>query len=287
MSNTLTFENTLLANSGKRGILKPMDSSGYYRINAGGFNIPNRSGITYRVNDYIRECARPGSDFDRRVNEGQMYCEIGHPPQYYKILVNGEVVRKQITDLFEWINRLRTIDFDNVCGHIRKVHWIFTGGPNDPVYNDIEVIPWAKNPHHKQLLQESLDNPDINTAFSIRTVTKPQNFGDKTREVDYWSTYDAVIEQGILRACKHLTAGLESLLDDYSAEGGEMEFTTTMEELFFICDQKMRSPEVAERYAGTESFVRVQEMLDDLRRRTPAQSKPARLIVSSSLDVFR
>lgn len=286
MSEIITFENTLLGGAGKKGILKPMsDGSGYYRINAGGFNIPNRHGVTYGINQYLRECMRPGSDLDRRVKEGQVFCELGHPPQYYNLLVNGQVVRKLITDLFEWINRLRTIDMDNVCGHIRKIHWIMEQGESGPVLNDIEVIPFGLK---KEFLEMSLPNPDVNTAFSIRTVTKPQKFGDKNREVDYWSTYDAVIDQGIYRACKHLSAGLESLLEAYVPSMDDTQVTTTtLDELFFVCDQKMKSPEVMERYQGTESFDRVRGMLEQLKKNAPRKETRIQLVSGNALGVFR
>jgi hypothetical protein len=285
MSQIITFENTLLANAGKRGSLKPMDSSGYYRMNAGGFNIPNRHGVTYPINDYLRECMREGSDLDRRIKEGQVYCELGHPPQYYLLLINGQVVRKPITELFEWINRLRTIDMDNVCGHIRKIHWIMESGDRGPVYNDVEIIPFGPK---GEFLAQSLPNPDINTALSIRTVTKPQNFGDKERQVDYWSTYDAVIDQGIYRACKHLTAGLESLLEGYDPQDtASPVISTTFDELFFVCDQKLKNPAVVERYQGTESLDKVRAMLTDLKKRAPRKDQQVKLIATNSLGAFR
>jgi len=284
MSEILSFEGVLLAGTGKRGMLKPMDDSGYYKVNAGGFNLPNRHGIKYVLNDYLRECQRPGSDFDRRVKEGQMYCELDHPPQYYKVLINGEVVRKPITELFEWVNRLRTIDMDNVCGHIRRVHWLKTGGDRDPIYNDIEVIPFGPK---KAWMEESLKNPDINSAFSIRTVTKLQAFGHTEREVDYWSTYDFVIEPGFLRACKHLSAGLESLIDSYEpADQNQIQFSTTLEELLFICDKKMKMPEVQARHAGTESFNNVRSMLDEMIKHQPRKEKKIELVTSSSMGAF-
>lgn len=285
MSQTITFENALLAGAGKRGALAPLsDGSGYYRINAGAFNVPNRYGVSYPINDYLIECMRPGSDLDRRIKEGQVYCELNHPPQYYLIMVNGQAVRKEITDLFEWINRLRTIDMDNVCGHIRKIHWDISQGMNGPVLNDIEVIPFGLK---KEFLAQSLPNPDINTAFSIRTVTKPQSMGDKQRQVDYWSTYDAVIDQGIYRACKHLSAGLESLLEGYTPSDLESTVTsTTMEELFFICEDKMNRPEVKARYQGNESFNRVRQMLDELKKRSPVKEKIIQVVSTNSMRAF-
>lgn len=286
MSQLITFENALLGGAQKKkGILKPMaDNSGYYRINAGGFNIPNRWGIDYPINAYLKECAREGSDFDRRVSEGQLYCELDHPKPFYKLLIHGEVVQKRITDLFEWINRLRTIDVDNVCGHIRKVHWTAERGWNGPVLNDIEVIPFGLK---AEFLRQSLPNPDVNTAFSIRTVTKPQEIGDKSRQVDYWSTYDAVVDQGIIRACKHLTAGMESLLEGWvPTELDQSTVTTTLEEMFFICDQKLANPEVRARYQGMESFDRVQAMLKDMKSRVRGGDKQIKLVTTSSAGIF-
>lgn len=286
MSNIITFENTLLA-PGKRGMLKPMDASGYYKMNAGGFNIPNRHGVTYPINNYLLECMREGSDLDRRIKEGQVYTELGHPPQYYLLLINGQVVRKPITELFEWINRLRTIDMDNVCGHIRKIHWEFErkGDPRAPVYNEVEIIPFGPK---KMFLEQSLPNPDINTALSIRTVTAPQKFGDKERQVEYFTGYDAVVDQGVMRACKHLSAGMESLLEGYTGEDPSLSvINTTVEEVLFVCQTKMANPAVAERYQGTESFARVQDLLNRLKELQPRKETKVQLVSTNSLNVFR
>lgn len=69
-TDTLTYGNTLLAGTGKRGALKPMDDSGYYLLNSGMLNAPLRMGHSYPVNDYIRECMQEGSDLHRRVERG-------------------------------------------------------------------------------------------------------------------------------------------------------------------------------------------------------------------------
>ena len=283
MSQVLSFGNVILANSGKRGILKPMsDGSGYYRMNAGGFNIPNRGGIAYRFNEYLKECMSPESDLNRRVTEGQVYCELGHPPQYFMERINGQIVRTQITEVFQWINRLRTIEMGNVCAHIRKIHWILTGGDRDPVHNEIELIPFGTG-GMKEWMTDSLANPDINTAVSLRSVTKPQRMGDMVREVEYLSTYDVVVEQGVLRACKHLTAGLESYIQE--AEGAAMvEVSTTIDEVIFACEKNMKDPILLARFEGTESFKHVNEMIDQLKRLQV--KKPIQLIQSNSMSVF-
>lgn len=281
MSQIVTFGNTILANSGKRGVLKPMaDGSGYTRMNAGGFNIPNRSGIVYRLNQYLKECMGPDSDLNRRVSEGQVYCELGHPPQYFMERINGMVVRTQITEIFQWINRLRTIEMPNVCGHIRKIHWEMTGRDTDPVYNEVEIIPFGA---YKDWTADALTNPDINFALSLRSVTKPQKMGDMVREVEYLSTYDAVVEQGVLRACKHLSAGLESYLQQHEGDTFT-EMTTTLDELIHVCEQGMQDPTLMARFEGSESFNRVNEMMDVLKKLQ--HQKPIQLIQSNSMSIF-
>jgi hypothetical protein len=282
MTQVITFGNTILAGSGKRGILKPMsDGSGYTRMNAGGFNIPNRGGVVYSFNNYLKECMSPDSDLNRRVSEGQVFCELGHPPQFYFERVNGVVVRTPITELFEWINRLRTIMMPNVCAHIRKIHWTMTGGDKDPVHNEVELTPFGE---HKAWTADALANPDINFAISLRSVTKPQKMGDMVREVEYLSTYDVVVEQGVMRACKHLSAGLESYLDG-AINDGFNEMTTTLDELIHAVDKGFKNDAIMARFEGTESFNRVNEMMGVLMKMQ--RSAPIRLVSSNSLDVFR
>lgn len=284
MSKIITFGNTILAGSGKRGILKPMEPGGeYYLLNAGGFNIPNRMGIKYRFNQYLKECMREDSDLNRRVSEGQVQCELGHPPQYYFENVGGRVVQTPITEVFQWIHRLRTILDPNVCGAVRKIHWEMTGGDNDPIYNRIEVRPFGV---HKQVMKDSLEDPDMNTAFSVRTVTKPQKMGDMVREVDYFSTYDMVIEQGMLNACKHRTAGLEDFISNalLSPEPAEME--TTFDEFLFLFNKSTASDAAMSRVAGNESYNRVNDMVKELKKRYHPDAK-VKLSHTSSLSAFR
>lgn len=281
MSKIITFGSTVL-DSGTRGILKPMEPGGhYYLVNAGGFNIENRSGIKYRFNDYLKECMRPESDLNRRVSEGQLQCELGHPPQYYWEWRDGRIVQTPITDVFQWIHRLRTILEPNVCGSVRKIHWIMTGGETDPVYNKIEVRPFGV---HAQILKDSLEDPDMNTAFSIRTVTKPQKMGDRVREVDYFTGYDKVIEQGMLHACKYRTAGLEEfMLEQLNQAPAEM--VASFDEVVYVCEREMKKEAFQMRFAGTESYNGLVNMLDTLKK-TYHHNAPVRLKTTSSLSVF-
>lgn len=286
MTRRITLENTILANSGKRGILKPIESTpggDYYLLNAGGFNITNRSGITYRFNEYVKECSRPDSELNRRVTNGQLYAELGHPTTYYLENVNGQVVRTKITDLFEWINRLKTIMDDRVCGHIRRIHWDIPNGDNGPVYNSIEICPFGP---YGYVLDTSLKNPDINSAVSIRTVTTPQKIGDRVREVAHFSTYDLVFEQGMLRACKHLSDGLESLASYPVANDENLrELSGTFDEFITVAELRLNSLSEEMRMAGNESLNLVSNLIKDLKSSNSFKT-PVKLINTNSLSAF-
>jgi len=285
MSKIITVGNTILS-GGKRGMIKPIDDgSGYWRMPGGGFNIPNRHGITYTYNDYLKECRRGGSDFDRRISEGQMYSELDHPQPYYKLVINGQIVRKEITELWEWVNRLKMIDMDNIAGHIRKIIWNLERGESGPVLWDVEICPFGDK---KWFLEESLPNPDINTALSVRTVTAPLKMGDTTREVEYWSTVDVVPEQGVLRACKHLSAGMESFLSTFRPHDPTQDaYETTVDELIYVCEKKINNPAVKEQYAGQESFTQVVKMVEHFKNTVGRNKAPAVLVQTNSLGAFR
>lgn len=281
---TLTFENTLLEGSGKRGILKPMDDSGYYMMNAGKLNAPLRLGHSYPVNDYIMECMDENSDLKRRVARGEVYAELGHPQAFYFERVNGQVVRTAITEQFEWIMRLRTIVMDNVCLHIRRIHFDMLGGRYDPVMMRAEVIPFGT---HKQIAQDSLANPDINTALSMRTVTAPQKMGDKTRQIEYFTNFDLVWEPGAAEACKHMTAGLEDLISNmgnsmiHSAESVTLDVDTLID----AWEVQKNNPDVIRRYAGCESFEGMEDMISTIKRHRKGSEK-IELVKKGCFDLF-
>lgn len=282
MSKIITFGSTVLDGSGKKGILNPMEPGGnYYLLNSGGFNIQNRSGVSYRFNDYLKECMHPDSDLNRRVSEGQLQCEAGHPPQYFWERVDGRIVQTKITCIFQWIQRLRTILEPNVCGSVRKIHWIMTGGPNDPVRNMIEVRPYGQLGY---LLEDSIKDPHMNTAFSIRTVTAPQKLGQRVREVEYFTGYDLVIEQGMLEACKYRTAGLEDLMNNILV-AAPAEMDVSVDEAIYVCEREMRKEDFLVRFAGTESYSQLTSMINQLKK-THHHNQKVQLKTSNSLSVF-
>lgn len=261
-TSTLTYGNTLLADVGKKGILKPMDDSGYYLMNAGMLNAPLRLGHSYPVNDYIRECMQEGSDLKRRIERGEVYAELGHPKPFYYKKENGVVIRTPITDAFEWVMRLRTIVEDNVCLHIRKIHFIPLGGPTAPVQLKAEVIPFGV---HKQIAEDSLNNPDIGTSLSMRTVTMPQKIGDKLKQIEYFTGFDLVWEPGEHSATKYLTAGCESYFQE-SGNGMDVfdhddSLVIKTSDLMNAWESVKNDPNHMSRFAGNEDYSGMEELM--------------------------
>lgn len=262
------FGNIILANSGKRGILKP-DENGNYRINAGGFNIPNHAGITYPANRYIQSQMEDNSDLQRRVLMGQCYMEEEHPEPYNYVYRNGICYKEEMTDILQWINRLRSYDKDNICGVISKIFFIFDapGDVTKPIYNEILAKPLVKYKGGVRF-KENLDTPEANTAVSIRTQVEPFRRGDTKKEVVYWTGYDWVKEPGMVHANKHMSAGCESILSGLYHDGEVINFKT--KDVIEALEEGIRlssTDEVAfQRFGGFEAKDHFEKELEAIKR---------------------
>lgn len=261
------FGNIILPATGKKGILKP-DDEGYYILNGGGFNIPNRLGIKYTVNDYILESLSENSDLRRRLKRGEVQGEMGHPPRYYLKMVNGQVVRHDITNVFEWILRLRTIDPDRVCMLISDIYakWDNEHDTKSPLHISYRLKPFGP---FGSLFKEHLDTPSANTSISLRSVITPTNQFDRTRNVEYWTGADWVVEAGMEDATKWHTDGCESLdLNNYYCGSLNLDDDTiiidsrsALNELAKALDNASANKELA----GCEAFDAAQEVYDRLK----------------------
>lgn len=281
----ISFGNIVLANSGKKGVLKP-NSDGIYRLNAGGFNIPNHAGIVYPANKYIREQMEANSDLNRRVSMGYCLMEQEHPQPFFYVEENGVRYRKAMTSVLEWINRLRSYDHDNVCGLISKI--IFRPeNPNNlsaPIWNEIDCKPFGAK---AEWFRESLETPEHNTAVSIRTQISPFKPGETRKEVVYWSGYDAVSEPGFLHANKHMSAGCESMLSDFNL-GLDNVIKFKASDVIEQIDNQLvlaaNSDFELQRVGGLESLNMMREMLAAVKR-DYRSSETTRIGVSFG-DVF-
>jgi len=205
MSTIKTIETKPLKEGAKNTYIK--DENGYYKVRLGKINAFNRQGIYYYVDD-LDKVTGPGSVLYRRLEEGFLRAEVSHP----------EAIRKAKTTQ-ELIRAIMFIDLNNVCGHIKRIEFIDTGKPEKGfTRNIIEVYGWVKpSGPKKQILQDALENPDENVAFSIRSLVKNGIMGNVlTKQILEISTWDYVYEPGVKGSSKWGAAGLEDLSLDVS-----------------------------------------------------------------------
>jgi hypothetical protein len=201
----IQFTSTKLASRGKKGILTP-DEDGYYKLVVGGLNVFN-SAKQYYVLEGAKQLFEQSSVFMRRVQNGAVKCEVGHP--------------KRVSGMSEddYFTRIMTIEETNVCAHIAEVWLDFKYADLNNISNgtDPVVAIWAKlkpvGPHGATL-KAALDNPLENVFFSIRSFT--QDFphrGTTYRVLRNIVTFDWVGEAGIKSATKWDAPNLESMAD--------------------------------------------------------------------------
>lgn len=185
---------------GKKGKIEP-DSDGYYRIVLGGFNVNNFSGDFYPADERVKKLFEPNSALMRRVANGQLRGEYKHPSP-----VPGMTKKS-------WINRVCTIDEAMVSHHIKELivdYTSFKNAKGEPVMTIIGLIKPCGP--YGDALKASLENPNENVAFSIRTCSiNKMNNGVYTRWVTDIATWDHVNEGGIDVANKYSSPSLEAL----------------------------------------------------------------------------
>lgn len=261
----ISLGNIILANTGKKGILRPNDD-GRYLLNAGGFNIPNHAGIVYPANSYIQSQIDANSDLQRRVKMGYCKMEVEHPEPFFYVIDNGIKYAKPMTDILQWINRLRSYDPANICGLISEVKWEFEN-PNNfnaPIYNLILCEPFG--PRGSEF-KESLENPRHNTAVSIRTQISPFKPGETRKNVEYWTGYDWVSEPGMIHANKHMTAGCESFLDNFGLKDNVRKFNVidVLDKLEEALHTEVSDEAALVRVGGMEALDHYRTMLNVMK----------------------
>ncbi len=199
----IKFSSTQLQNLGKKGQLKK-DSDGYYEIVIGGLNIENSSGVIYVLQN-AKELFDNSSVLQRRIKNGSLYGEAGHP------------IKKPGMSMDDYITRVLSIENNNICCHFKEV-WLddsysfnSKGVKNNTVAIFAKVKPYG--PLAKSF-EDSLENPDINTAMSIRSLSEDQyKNGTIYRTITEIVTWDWVIEPGISIATKWNTPTMEDYKD--------------------------------------------------------------------------
>lgn len=197
------FTETIFSANNKEGNLPPPDSDGYYTTVLGGLNCYNSAG-EYYVAEGVIEVFNSSSVFMRRIQNGSLYSELGHP-------------RKDPHMTYQdFYSRIVDVDEKNVCGHISEITLDMNYGKKYIGFNNpklIAVMGKVKPAGPKaDALRLSLENRKQNTAFSVRGITENhQRNGRTERKLTEIITYDHVLEPGIKNACKAYTPGLEHL----------------------------------------------------------------------------
>lgn len=206
--SVVTVGCTMLAGTNKQGILAP-DASGYYTLVVGSYGTKNSAGMFYDEGSGVSMFA-PDTPLMRRLKKGVLFMEFKHPEPFQDLIIQGKVVRKPMNDS-EYLMRIRQIDDNRVCAHIRSLSII--DGTNEHG-QQVKLVVAEVKPYgpFKQVMQDSLDNPSINTYCSVRSITQDDMMrGIKyTREI---STWDFVGEGGIFTANKYNSPALESFTE--------------------------------------------------------------------------
>lgn len=202
--STVRFTATKLAAKGKKGILTP-DEDGYYTMIIGGLNALNSTGIYYTL-EGAKKLFQESSIFMRRIKAGNMKGEVGHPKRL-----------PGWTD-DDYLSRILTLEETNVCCHFKEIWLDESYGKNHPELknpNMVAIMGKVKPSGAKgDSLKASLENPNENVCFSIRSLTR-EFFarGVKHREINTIVAFDCVTEPGISVCNKWDAPALESLDD--------------------------------------------------------------------------
>lgn len=197
----IRFTCTRLANSGKKGIVRP-NADGYYDMVIGGLNMFNSAGMKYTaVKEVLDLFQNKSSSFRRKIERGALRGEVGHP----------KFLPGMSKDQF--IDRILTIDEKNVCCHFSEVYLDFDSFKN-PDGTPIIAIKGLVRPSGEkgEFLRQQLENPKENVCFSIRSFT--DDYYDKgvlCRDIKEIVTFDYVNEPGIHIAEKYKNPGLEDV----------------------------------------------------------------------------
>ena len=193
----LTFHaETMLVRDGGQLRAPVPDKYGFYEnIPMAVLGIPTQNNTYYFVNEFKDQIVNPNSFFNKVLTDGKLYGEWGHPK------LTGMSREDQL-------NRLSVIDEDRISHNFRNVRngrELSTGG--------MLVVADIK-PHGPQAgpLRASLDDPYVNTAFSLRGITDTEMRGGIAyRRLRKLVTFDAVFAGGYSQAAKRFASAMENL----------------------------------------------------------------------------
>lgn len=183
------------------------DERGFYTICVGCIGAPTQNSVIYDTESTIAAMGDPASRFNISLREGYLHGEWGHP------VVDDPRDPAQM-------NRLLRIDEHYISHYFGKI-WVDDANPvrlssGENAYRIMAKVKPA-GPFGKYL-EQSLQDPHANTAFSVRCLCMPMSGPRKEcqyRKVALMITFDAVHAPGFEVANKRYSqmAGTESWLE--------------------------------------------------------------------------
>lgn len=190
MSN-ITFTCTRLAGTNKVGDLKK-NERGYYPMVVGALNMFNSAGMYYQASGSVKAFFEESSALMRRVSNGALRGEYGHPRQEIGMTVQ------------QYFARLLAIYEKNTCCHFASLSLDFTtykDAQNRPIVAIIAEV--APSGPFGYVLEKQLQNPSENVCFSVRSFTDDRlERGVINRYIKTIVTFDYVNEPGMSVADK-------------------------------------------------------------------------------------
>lgn len=185
------------------------DENGWYDMVLGALEYENSVGDIYTLKS-AQAFFEEGSSLMRRIANGQLRAEYGHPKQ-----------QPGMTDR-QYLQRILTIEETMVCAHIKDVYIDFNNVKCPKTGRTIIAFRGKVKPAgpYGPYLKEMLDDPDMNVAFSVRSLTMNRMVGFRQhKDFTQIVTWDYVTEPGLAPANKYSVPTLESRNDiDFKIE---------------------------------------------------------------------
>lgn len=190
----MKFVATKLASLASDGIVKP-DSDGYFRLLIGALNVENSLGHVYVASQQAIALFDKSSLFQRRIKNGNLRGEWGHPK------------RQPGMKDEELIDRMFIVDEANTAVHYRAIELDMNFGKNNPFYNNPSMVgimaELKPSGYKEQEARNMLMNKFENVCFSLRGFTDDVPNGYRImRSIRQIMTFDMVCEPGVTSSTK-------------------------------------------------------------------------------------
>lgn len=220
--NGIYFTVSTMIIDDNRKIKKPIkDDDGYYvNVPVAVMDTVSRNKTFYESGAFCEQLSGP-SNFNLRLKEGTLKGEYGHP-----FISNPNSP--------EGIARLLHIEPTRVCNHIRSVTIKKIA---DLGLNMVFVDTKGHGPYGKYF-EESMDDPTVNTAFSLRGLSKA-NIDRRTgviyKQLKSLVTFDSeVVGSGFKQSTKRY---IENAMESLNAEKNDDIYCETIEHINCEIDQ--------------------------------------------------